>query len=204
MKKPGQKIWILFVIYTVVSAAELSGDSATILWYETPARHFTQSLPLGNGRLGMMIFGGVKKDRIVLNEESVWSGSPSDNNRPNAHKQLSEIRRLLQEGRNDEAERLVNQTFTCKGDGSGHAKGANLPFGCYQVLGNLSIEFETDPNSATDYRRRLDLSTALADVRYESDDVGYHRRYFTSAPDQVGVIRLIADKPAALTFGISL
>ncbi|MHC4327384.1 MAG: glycoside hydrolase N-terminal domain-containing protein, partial [Planctomycetota bacterium] len=98
MKKPGQKIWILFVIYTVVSAAELSGDSATILWYETPARHFTQSLPLGNGRLGMMIFGGVKEDRIVLNEESVWSGSPSDNNRPNAHKQLSEIRRLLQEG----------------------------------------------------------------------------------------------------------
>ncbi|MHC4230610.1 MAG: glycoside hydrolase family 95 protein, partial [Planctomycetota bacterium] len=82
--------------------------------------------------------------------------------------------------------------------------GANLPFGCYQVLGNLSIEFETDPNSATDYRRRLDLSTALADVRYKSDGVSYHRRYFTSAPDQVGVIRLIADKPAALTFGISL
>lgn len=204
MKQLGQKIWILLVIHTVVSAAELSGDSTTILWYETPARHFTQSLPLGNGRLGMMVFGGVKKDRIVLNEESVWSGSPSDDNRPDAHKQLPEIRRLLQEGRNDEAERLVNQAFTCKGQGSGHAKGANLPFGCYQVLGNLSIEFDTEPNSATDYRRRLDLSTALADVRYESNGVSYHRRYFTSTTDEVGVIRLMADGAGALTFGISL
>jgi alpha-L-fucosidase 2 len=204
MKQLGQKICILFIIHAVVSAAELSGDSTTILWYETPARHFTQSMPLGNGRLGMMVLGGVKKDRIVLNEESVWSGSPSDDNRPDAHKQLPEIRRLLQEGRNDEAERLVNQTFTCKGQGSGHAKGANLPFGCYQVLGNLSIEFDTDPNSITDYRRRLDLSTALADVRYESNGVSYHRRYFTSAPDEVGVIRLMADGAGALTFGISL
>jgi len=97
------------------------------MWYETPASHFTQSLPLGNGRLGMMVFGGVDKDRIVLNEESVWSGSPAENDRPDAHKRLPEIRRLLQQGKNDEAERLVNQTFTCKGEGSGHGKGANVP-----------------------------------------------------------------------------
>jgi len=204
MKKLGQKILILLVVNTVVSSAELSGDSSLILWYETPAGHFTQSLPLGNGRLGMMVFGGVEKDRIVLNEESVWSGSSSDDNRQDAHEQLPNIRRLLQQGKNDEAERLVNQTFTCKGEGSGHGKGADVPFGCYQVLGNLSIEFETNPNSATNYHRRLDLSTALADVRYRSDGVNYHRRYFTSAPDQVGVIRLTADKPAALTFNISL
>ena len=204
MKKLGQKILMLLVVNTVVSSAELSGDSSLILWYETPAGHFTQSLPLGNGRLGMMVFGGVEKDRIVLNEESVWSGSPSDDNRQDAHEQLPNIRRLLQQGKNDEAERLVNQTFTCKGEGSGHGKGADVPFGCYQVLGNLSIEFETDPNSATNYHRRLDLSTALADVRYRLDGINYHRRYFTSAPDQVGVIRLTADKPAALTFNISL
>ena len=204
MKKLGQKILILLVVNTVVSSAELSGDSSLILWYETPAGHFTQSLPLGNGRLGLMVFGGVEKDRIVLNEESVWSGSPSDDNRQDAHEQLPNIRRLLQQGKNDEAERLVNQTFTCKGEGSGHGKGADVPFGCYQVLGNLSIEFETNPDSATNYHRRLDLRTALADVRYRSDGVNYHRRYFTSAPDQVGVIRLTADKPAALTFNISL
>ncbi len=188
MKKFGQKILMLLVVNTFVSSAELSGDSSLILWYETPAGHFTQSLPLGNGRLGMMVFGGVEKDRIVLNEESVWSGSPSDDNRHDAHEQLPNIRRLLQQGKNDEAERIVNQTFTCKGEGSGHGKGADVPFGCYQVLGNLSIEFETNPNSATNYHRRLDLSTALADVRYRSDGVNYHRldscmrRAYASSP----------------------
>ena len=195
---------MLLGVYAAVSSAQLAADSSLVIWYETPARHFTQSLPLGNGRLGMMVFGGVDKDRIVLNEESLWSGSPSENNRPDAHKRLPEIRRLLQQGKNDEAERMVNQTFTCKGEGSAQAKGANVPFGCYQVLGNLSLEFETDPNSAADYRRQLDLSSALADVHYKSSGVSYHRRYFTSAPDHVGVIRLTTDKPAALTFGIRL
>ena len=204
MKKSGQKILILFVVHAVVAAVELPDDSSLILRYEKPARHFTQSLPLGNGRLGMMVFAGLGKDRIVLNAESVWSGSPSDDNRSDAYKQLPNIRRLLQQGKNDEAERLVNQTFTCKGKGSGHGNGANVPFGCYQVLGNLTMEFETDPNSATDYRRQLDLSTALADVRYRLDGVSYHRRYFTSAPDQIGVIRLTTDSPASLTFDISL
>jgi len=204
MKKLGREIFILLVITTVLSAAELSNDNSQILWYETPAGHFTQSLPLGNGRLGMMVFGGIEKDRIVLNEESVWSGSPSDDNRSQAHKQLPEIRRLLLEGKNDQAERLVNQTFTCKGKGSGQGRGANVPFGCYQVLGNLSIEFETDPDPATHYHRRLDLNTAVADVRYQLDGVRYHRRYFTSAPDQVGVIRLTSDRSAALTFTIRL
>ena len=204
MKKQGLTVFALLVIHAAVSTAQPVADGSLILWYETPASHFTQSLPLGNGRLGMMVFGGVDKDRIVLNEESLWSGSPAQNDRPDAHKRLPEIRRLLVQGKNDEAERLVNQTFTCRGEGSGHGSGANVPFGCYQVLGNLSLEFETDPNAATDYRRQLDLSTASADVRYKSNGVSYHRQYFTSAPDQVGVIRLTADKPAALTFGISL
>lgn len=204
MKKVGPRILTLLLIHAAVSAARLPDDSSLVMWYETPASHFTQSLPLGNGRLGMMVFGGVRKDRIVLNEESLWSGSPSENNRPDAHKRLPEIRRLLQQGKNDEAERLVNQTFTCKGEGSGQGKGANVPFGCYQVLGNLSIEFETEPDSATYYRRRLDLSTALADVRYKSNGVTYHRQYFTSAPDQVGVIRLTTGGGGVLTFNVSL
>ncbi|MHC4165632.1 MAG: glycoside hydrolase family 95 protein [Planctomycetota bacterium] len=204
MKKQALTIILMFVVSASVSAAQPSVDGSLVMWYETPARHFTQSLPLGNGRLGMMVFGGADKDRIVLNEESLWSGSPSDNNRPNAHEQLPEIRRLLQQGKNDEAERLVNQTFTCKGDGSGHGSGANVPFGCYQVLGNLSLEFETDPNAATDYHRQLDLATALADMWFKSNGVSYRRQYFTSAPDQVGVIRLTASRGGALTFGISL
>ncbi len=204
MKKLREITLILLAIHTVVFAAGLSDNSSLVMWYETPAGHFTQSLPLGNGRLGMMVFGGVERDRIVLNEESLWSGSPADDNRSDAYKQLPEIRRLLQEGKNAEAERLVNQTFTCKGKGSGHGSGANVPFGCYQVLGNLSIEFETGGGLVVDYHRQLDLSTAVAEVRYTQNGVGYRREYFVSSPDEVGVIRLTADKPGVLSFTIKL
>jgi alpha-L-fucosidase 2 len=195
---------ILLAANTVVCATALCGDSSSVLWYETEAGNFTQSLPLGNGRLGMMVFGGIERDRIVLNEESVWSGAPSDDNRSDAYKRLPEIRRRLLEGKNDEAERLVNQTFTCKGKGSGHGRGANVPFGCYQVLGNLSVDHEASSDSATDYRRQLDLRTAVGEVRYRHRGVTYRRRYFASAPDEVGVVRLTADTTGALTFTVTL
>jgi len=117
-----------------------SGQDSTI-WFKEPGTHFTRSLPLGNGRLGAMVYGGVASERIVLNESSVWSGSPQDADRPDAHLALPEIRRLLLEGKNSEAEALVNQNFTCKGPGSGSGSGANVPFGCYQVLGNLRLRF---------------------------------------------------------------
>ena len=88
-----------------------------------------------------MVFGGVDQERIVLNESSVWSGSTNDDNRLEAYTALPEIRRLLAEGKNPEAEDLVMKTFTCNGAGSGHGSGANVPFGCYQVLGNLHLDF---------------------------------------------------------------
>lgn len=100
-------------------------------------KHFTQSSPLGNGRLWMMVFGGVKEERIVLNESSIWSGSPYDADRDGAVAVLPEIRWLLLEGRNAEAEKLVNANFTCKSAGSGHTKGKGLPFCAYQTLGGL-------------------------------------------------------------------
>ena len=204
MIKFKEAVLILLAIYTGISVAELSDDCSLVLWYETPADRFTQSLPLGNGRLGMMVFGGIEEDRIVLNEESVWSGSISDDNRREAYKQLPDIRRLLQQGRNDEAERLVNQTFTCKGKGSGHGKGANVPFGCYQVLGNLVIQFENDSGSASEYHRKLDLSTAVTEVRYQKKGSKYRRQYFVSTPDQVGVIHLTADETGSLAFKVKL
>jgi len=203
MKKLVQAILMLLTVQTAVLAAGPADDGSLVMWYETPADNFTQSLVLGNGRLGMMVFGGAEQDRIVLNEESLWSGSPGDDNREDAHKGLPKIRRLLLEGKNDEAERLVNQTFTCKGKGSGHGSGANVPFGCYQVLGNLWLEFEAG-TEATDYRRQLDLGTAVADVRYRQNGVSYHRRYFTSAPDEAGVVRLTADKAGALSFTVKM
>jgi alpha-L-fucosidase 2 len=118
-----------------------AADPTTTLWFDKPATRFQQSLPLGNGRIGAMIFGGVAEERIVLNESSVWSGSREDADRPDAHQVLPEIRRLLLEGNNVEAERLVNANFTCQGQGSGHGRGANVPFGCYQTLGNLRFKF---------------------------------------------------------------
>ena len=103
MKKLVQSILILLIVQPMVFSAGPSDDSSLVLWYKTAADNFTESLVLGNGWLGMMVFGGVEKDRIVLNEESVWSGSPGDDNRNDAYKQLPEIRRLLLEGKNDEA-----------------------------------------------------------------------------------------------------
>ena len=120
-------------------------DPATTLWYTQPADDWErEALPIGNGRLGAMIFGGVGHDRIALNEETVWSGSRADNDRPDAAGNLPEIRRLLLAGKNVEAEELVNQTFTCQGAGSGRGRGSRVPFGCYQALGDLHIVWKSD------------------------------------------------------------
>ena len=121
--------------------AATAADPTTTLWFDKPATRFQQSLPLGNGRIGAMVFGGVDEERIVLNESSVWSGSREDADRPDAHQALPEIRQLLLAGKNVEAERLVNANFTCQGQGSGHGSGANVPFGCYQTLGKLRLKF---------------------------------------------------------------
>ena len=135
----------LFLIASLLLAAPCAvapaADPATTLWFDKPATSFHQSLPLGNGRIGAMVFGGVGEERIVLNENSVWSGSREDADRPDAHRVLPEIRRLLLDGKNVEAEQLVNANFTCQGQGSGNGRGAGVPFGCYQTLGNLWLRF---------------------------------------------------------------
>jgi alpha-L-fucosidase 2 len=101
----------------------------TIVWFEAPARSFAESSPVGNGRLGAMMFGGIDEERIVLNESSVWSGLRQDADRPGAAKVLPEIRRLLLAGKNVEAQALVNANFTCRGPGSGTGQGARDAYG---------------------------------------------------------------------------
>jgi len=179
-------------------------DPTTMLWYDSPGTEFCHALPLGNGRMGFTVFGGADEEQIVLNEESVWSGSSFDDNRPDAHQNLPEIRRLLLEGKNTEAETLVNRTFTCKGQGSGHGNGANVPFGCYQTLGTLRLKFEGLEGDIVDYRRSLDLAQAISTVEYSKGDVKQTREAFVSAPHQVGVIRCSSDKKNALTVEISM
>lgn len=129
-----------------------------------------------------------------MNESSVWSGSREDSNRPGAHKVLPEIRRLLKEGKNVEAEKLVNVNFTCQGKGSAFAKAANAPFGSYQLLGNLRLKFPGNTNAVENYRRELDLATATAKVSFRRDGVDWTRESFVSAPDEVFVTRLMASR----------
>lgn len=166
-------------------------------WKDDP--EWLKALPLGNGSLGVMVFGNVDKERIQLNEESMWSGSPDDNDNPEAHKAQNKIRKLLFEGKYKEATELTNRTQICKGAGSGHGNGAEVPFGCFQTLGDLWIENEN--KAACDkYYRELDLEDAVVRVHYSQKGINFQREIFTSNPDQVMVARFSADKPGQISF----
>ncbi len=184
-----------------ISLNIFAASPAETIWLDSPAKIFTESLPLGNGRLGAMDFGGVENERIALNEDSLWSGSVQNADRTNAAAALPEIRRLLLEGKNHEAEALVNRTFTCAGRGSGNGRGLKLPYGSYQVLGNLHLNFQfADTNPVTGYRRELDLTTATGHTEFSRGGIKFTRDIFVSAPAQAVVIRLTADQPGQMTF----
>ena len=189
---------VLMVTGSVVAAAS---SPETTLWFAASARDFTESSPLGNGRLGAMLFGGTDEERIVLNESSVWSGSRQDADRPDAYKVLPEIRRLLLAGKNPEAEALVNANFTCSGPGSAGAR-----YGCYQVLGNLHLAFSGAATNVpvTAYRRELNLDDAVARVQFQRGGVAFQREMFASHPDEIMVLRLTADRPGQISFAMQL
>src|SRR5882672_6885246 len=191
----------LAVAASLIGGESKSATPETTIWMSAPAKNFTESSPLGNGRLGAMMFGGVDDERIVLNESSVWSGSKQEADRPDAYKVLPEIRRLLVEGKNDEAEALVNANFTCKGQGS-----AGGQYGCYQVLGNLHLTFQADITNApvTNYRRELNLHDATSRLEFTRAGIGFRREMFVTAPDEVIVFRLTADRPGQISFTANL
>jgi len=199
---------MLLLVYIV--SCTIFGLSAVaaerVIWLAEPAEHFTESLPLGNGRLGAMLFGGVERERIVLNENGMWSGSPQDADRTDAAAALPEIRRLLLEGNNAEAERLVNENFTCAGEGSGHGRGADVPYGCYQTLGNLWLEFQHSgaDRPSQEYGRELLLADAVMRHTYQQAGITFTREAFISAPDEVLVLKLSADRPASISFNAKL
>src|SRR5258708_8850683 len=198
--KLGPQVVILVAASLPLFAAEENFAPETTVWFDGPAKNFTESSPMGNGRLGAMMFGGVDEERIVLNESSVWSGSRQNADRPDAYKVLPEIRRLLLEGRNPEAEALVNANFTCKGPGS-----AGAQYGCYQVLGNLHLTFRADTNGAVEsYRRELNLDDAVTRMEYTRGGIRFTREMFVSAPDEVIALRLRADHSKTISFGARL
>ncbi|MGI4790217.1 MAG: glycoside hydrolase family 95 protein [Janthinobacterium lividum] len=164
---------------------------ANTIRLEQPAIDWNDALPLGNGRLGAMVFGGLTHERLQLNEDTLWSGEPVAAADPNKWKSLSEVRRLVFDRRYAEA------VEACK-----KLQG---PFTqSYLPLGDLHLDFGHGENGVEEYRRSLDLETATAEVRYRVGDVTYTRSIFVSAPDQALVIRLSADRPGALTLDISL
>ena len=174
------------------------------LYYDKPANQWEETLPLGNGRLGMTPDGGISQETIVLNDITLWSGASQDANNYEAYKKLPAIRQLLIEGKNDEAQQLVNKDFVCLGKGGG-----SEPFGCFQTLGNLQINFlykgkAVNEDQVKNYQRELNLNEALANCSYSYEGVNYKREYFTSFGDDVDVIRITADKKGMINCEISI
>ena len=206
----------LLALYSFNNGEEIE-SSHLKLWYNQPANasikdapdawtddtEWLKALPLGNGSLGVMVFGDVNQERIQLNEESMWSGSPSDNDNPDAFASQERIRELLFKGRYRKATRITNKTQVCKGEGSGNGKGSTVPFGCYQTLGDLWIDNgqNLDYNN---YYRELDLEDAVVRVNYTQGGVNFKREIFTSQPDQVMVAKFTADKPGQISFTCSM
>jgi alpha-L-fucosidase 2 len=167
-------------------------SSPWTLWYRQPAANWDAALPVGNGRLGAMIFGHPDRERIQLNEDSLWDGYLRDTTRPEAAEALPEVRRLLFAGKNQEATELAKKLM-------GHPERVKS----YQTLGDLRLEF-AHPGEVADYRRELDLGTGITSVTYRRDTTHYRREVFASAPDQVIVVRLTAEGPELLNFNARL
>ena len=161
------------------------------LTHTAPALIWEECFPLGNGHLGMMPDGGVEEETITLNDITLWSGAPSDDSNPLALQSLPEIQRLLKEGKNDEAQNLMYETFVCGGQGSGHGQGANVPFGCYQTLGDMTITYQyPNDDPVTDYQRTLCLNDATHKVSFTKGGQRYEREAFISRVDDVCVIKV--------------
>ena len=173
-----------------LGAAEFKA-SDHLLWYRQPAEQWIQALPVGNGRLGAMVFGGVDRERIQLNEDTIWSGRPTDRDKPDAYKYLAEVRRLLFEGQYVAAEELVSEEMM----GLRLEPGINT----YQTLGDLELLFEHQ-GEVSGYRRELDLDIAIAKVTYQVGSATFTREVFSSPVDQAVVLRLTCDRPGMITF----
>ena len=168
-------------------------DPSTNLWFSAPAAKWDEALPVGNGRLGAMVFGTVAEERIQLNEDTYWTGGPYSTVVPGGAKFLPEIQRLVFADKNFEAHDLFGRKLM----------GYPVEQQKYQSLANLHL-FMSHGNQATDYRRALDLETATTTVEYTVDGVRYRREVFASAPDQAIVVRLTATRPGALSLTANL
>jgi len=168
-------------------------DPTTLLWYRQPAERWADALPLGNGRIGGMVFGGIQREHIQLNEDTIWNGQKRDRLNPEAAKYLPEVRRLLFAGKPLEATKLADQKLM----------GIPNRQPPYQPLGDLFIDFP-EHEHVEDYRRELDLATGVATVTYRIGSAHYRREVFVSAPDQVMAVHITCDQPGSISLKATL
>ena len=181
---------LFFSAIALASTAQKQPFSSASLWYEHPAADWNEALPVGNGRLGAMVFGQVETERLQLNESTVWAGEPEDFINPAAREVLPLVRTMLFSGQYAEAQKLAQERMM--GHKPTHSR--------YQTLGDLYIDFGKEhAANITDYQRYLDIDSAVAGVRYRSGGITFSREIFSSAPDQALVLQLQADQSAALS-----
>lgn len=173
--------------------AEKELNPSLVLWYDKPAANWTEALPVGNGRLGAMVYGGTEKETIQFNEETLWTGQPHDYAHNGAYEVFDELRQLLWDGKQNEAHNLGNERFMSQ------------PFGqqCYQPFGNILLDFPGHKN-AINFKRKLDLEDALSSVIYEVGEAKFKREVFVSEPDQAIIIRVESSKNGSLNFTAGL
>jgi alpha-L-fucosidase 2 len=165
------------------------------LWYRQPADEWMKAVPVGNGRLGAMVFGGVETERIALNEITMWSGQPEvPLEMTDGKERLAAVRKLFFEGKYEEGNRLTARTL---------AVGART-FGSHVPVGDLLLHFNHSEKPVTRYKRELDLRDAVAKVSYQADGIVWRREYFCSNPDNVLVVKLSADRKGVLDFDLGL
>jgi alpha-L-fucosidase 2 len=195
--KHQNKLNLLLSAFLLISCSQSDPEKeinpSLNLWYDKPANGWTEALPVGNGRLAAMVYGGNANDTIQFNEETLWSGQPHDYAHPGAYQYLDKIRSLLWAGKQGEATKLGNEQFMSQ------------PFGqqCYQPFGNILLDFPGHEN-AVNYQRKLDLEDAISTVAYEVDGVKFKREVFASNPDQAIVLRLESSKSGALNFSVGM
>lgn len=183
----------LFLFFLIATNLFAQSNTLFKLWYNKPADKWVEALPIGNGNLGAMIFGNPSVEKIQLNENTIWGGQPHRNDNPNAKKFLTKVRQLIFEGKNKEAQELINQNFISK---ISHG----MP---YQTAGSLLLSFPEHKNYSN-YYRELNLETAIVTTLYEVNGISYKREIFSSHPDNIIVFRTTASKQGSLSFTATL
>lgn len=188
-----RSLLLSFLVLAAITDAGAQADTRLKLWYKQPAKQWVEALPVGNGRLGAMVFGDPVAETIQLNENTIWAGSPYRNDNPDAREALPEVRKLIFEGKYGEAQDIINAKFISKISNG-------MP---YQTAGNLKLVFPGHENYS-DYYRELDIERAVVSSRYNVKGVNYSTTVFSSYPDQVIAVRISADKPRSVSFTASL